>query len=93
MQDHVFPDENHFGKIFRNNAKISAKGLTQICCHQVPVFYFGGAYLQNMCDKYIIVEGASMFLAGPALVKAAIESEIDQDTLGGANSFSYKWHS
>ena len=48
----------------------------------------GGAYLPVMCDKYIIVEGASMFLAGPALVKAAIGQEIDQDTLGGANTHS-----
>ena len=46
----------------------------------------GGAYLPVMCDKYIIVEGSSMFLAGPALVKAAIGQEIDQDTLGGANT-------
>ena len=48
----------------------------------------GGAYLPVMCDKYIIVEGASMFLAGPALVKAAIGQEIDQDTLGGATTHS-----
>ena len=87
LQDHVFPDENHFGKIFYNNAKISAKGLTQIACVMGPCVA-GGAYLPVMCDKYIIVEGASMFLAGPALVKAAIGQEIDQDTLGGANTHS-----
>lgn len=87
LQDHVFPDENHFGKIFYNNAKISAKGITQIACVMGPCVA-GGAYLPVMCDKYIIVEGASMFLAGPALVKAAIGQEIDQDTLGGANTHS-----
>ena len=87
MQDHVFPDENHFGKIFYNNAKISAKGITQIACVMGPCVA-GGAYLPVMCDKYIIVEGASMFLAGPALVKAAIGQDIDQDTLGGAKTHS-----
>ena len=87
LQDHVFPDENHFGKIFYNNAKISAKGITQIACVMGPCVA-GGAYLPVMCDKYIIVEGASMFLAGPALVKAAIGQEIDQDTLGGATTHS-----
>jgi len=87
LQDHVFPDENHFGKIFYNNAKISSKGITQIACVMGPCVA-GGAYLPVMCDKYIIIEGASMFLAGPALVKAAIGQEIDQDTLGGANTHS-----
>tara|TARA_B100000676_G_scaffold299234_1_gene343279 strand:+ start:95 stop:1753 length:1659 start_codon:yes stop_codon:yes gene_type:complete len=87
LQDHVFPDENHFGKIFYNNAKISSKGITQIACVMGPCVA-GGAYLPVMCDKYVIVEGASMFLAGPALVKAAIGQEIDQDTLGGANTHS-----
>ena len=85
LQDHVFPDENHFGKIFYNNAKISSKGNTQIACVMGPCVA-GGAYLPVMCDKYIIIEGASMFLAGPALVKAAIGQEIDQDTLGGAHT-------
>ena len=79
LQDHVFPDENHFGKIFYNNARISSKGITQIACVMGPCVA-GGAYLPVMCDKYVIVEGASMFLAGPALVKAAIGQEIDQDT-------------
>ena len=87
LQDHVFPDENHFGKIFYNNAKISSKGITQIACVMGPCVA-GGAYLPVMCDKYIIVEGSSMFLAGPALVKAAIGQEIDQQTLGGANTHS-----
>ena len=87
LQDHVFPDENHFGKIFYNNAKISSKGITQIACVMGPCVA-GGAYLPVICDKYIIVEGSSMFLAGPALVKAAIGQEIDQQTLGGANTHS-----
>jgi len=87
LQDHVFPDENHFGKIFYNNARISSNGITQIACVMGPCVA-GGAYLPVMCDKYVIVEGASMFLAGPALVKAAIGQEIDQDTLGGANTHS-----
>ena len=85
LQDKVFPDEEHFGQIFYNNARISALGLTQIACVMGPCVA-GGAYLPVMCDKYIIVEGASMFLAGPALVKAAIGQEIDQETLGGAKT-------
>jgi len=85
LQDKVFPDEEHFGRIFYNNARMSALGLTQIACVMGPCVA-GGAYLPVMCDKYIIVEGASMFLAGPALVKAAIGQKIDQDTLGGANT-------
>ncbi len=83
LQNQVFPDENHFGKIFYNNAIISANGIPQIACVMGPCVA-GGAYLPVMCDKYIIVEGASMFLAGPALVKAAIGQDIDEETLGGA---------
>jgi len=85
LQDQVFPDENHFGRIFYNNAIISSKGIPQIACVMGPCVA-GGAYLPVMCDKYVIVEGASMFLAGPALVKAAIGQEIDEETLGGANT-------
>ncbi|MBC8198004.1 MAG: acyl-CoA carboxylase subunit beta [Candidatus Marinimicrobia bacterium] len=87
FQEQVFPDENHFGRIFYNNARMSAMGITQIASVMGPCVA-GGAYLPVMCDKYIIVEGASMFLAGPALVKAAIGQEIDQETLGGANTHS-----
>ena len=87
LQNQVFPDENHFGRIFYNNAIISAKGIPQIACVMGPCVA-GGAYLPVMCDKYIIVEGASMFLAGPALVKAAIGQEVDEETLGGANTHS-----
>ncbi len=87
LQDQVFPDEGHFGSIFYNNARMSALGIPQIACVMGPCVA-GGAYLPVMCDKYIIIEGASMFLAGPALVKAAIGQEIDQDTLGGATTHS-----
>jgi len=87
LQDQVFPDEGHFGSIFYNNARMSALGIPQIACVMGPCVA-GGAYLPVMCDKYIIVEGSSMFLAGPALVKAAIGQEIDQETLGGANTHS-----
>ena len=87
MQDQVFPDEAHFGRIFYNNARLSALGIPQIAAVMGPCVA-GGAYLPVMCDKYIIVVGASMFLAGPALVKAAIGQDIDADTLGGANTHS-----
>jgi len=87
LQDQVFPDEAHFGRIFYNNARLSALGIQQIAAVMGPCVA-GGAYLPVMCDKYIIIEGASMFLAGPALVKAAIGQDIDADTLGGANTHS-----
>jgi len=87
LQDQVFPDEAHFGRIFYNNARMSAIGIPQIAVVMGPCVA-GGAYMPVMCDKYIIVEGASMFLAGPALVKAAIGQDIDQDTLGGATTHS-----
>jgi len=85
LQDQVFPDENHFGRIFFNNARLSAENVTQIAVVMGPCVA-GGAYLPVMCDKFIMVEGASMFLAGPALVKAAIGQDIDEDTLGGATT-------
>ena len=87
LQDQEFPDEAHFGRIFYNNARLSALGIPQIAAVMGPCVA-GGAYLPVMCDKYIIVEGASMFLAGPALVKAAIGQDIDSDTLGGATTHS-----
>jgi len=87
LQDQVFPDEAHFGKIFYNNARISSSGITQIACVMGPCVA-GGAYLPVMCDKYIITEGSNMFLAGPALVKAAIGQQIDAETLGGATTHS-----
>ena len=87
MQDQVFPDEAHFGRIFYNNARMSALGITQVACVMGPCVA-GGAYLPVMCDKYVIVKGASMFLAGPALVKAAVGQEVDEDVLGGAKTHS-----
>ncbi len=85
MQDQVFPDEGHFGRIFYNNARLSALGIPQIAS-VMGSCVAGGAYLPVMCDKYVMVEGASMFLAGPALVKAAIGQEVDLETLGGATT-------
>ncbi|MCB0834762.1 MAG: acyl-CoA carboxylase subunit beta [Bacteroidetes bacterium] len=85
LQDEVFPDENHFGRIFYNNARLSAMGVTQVAAVMGPCVA-GGAYLPVMCDKFIMVEGSSLFLAGPALVKAAIGQVIDLETLGGATT-------
>ena len=84
MQDEIFPDKEHFGRIFRNNAKMSAMGITQIAA-VTGACVAGGAYLPIMSDETLMVEGAgSIFLAGPYLVKAAIGEEIDAETLGGA---------
>jgi len=84
MQDEIFPDKEHFGRIFRNNAVMSAMGIPQISAimgHCVA----GGAYLPIMSDEAMIVEGTgSVFLAGSHLVKAAIGEEIDNERLGGA---------
>ncbi|MFC1481934.1 acyl-CoA carboxylase subunit beta [Candidatus Neomarinimicrobiota bacterium] len=85
LQDQVFPDEAHFGRIFYNNARLSALGVHQIAAVMGPCVA-GGAYLPVMCDKYVMVDGAYMFLAGPALVKAAIGQDIDAETLGGATT-------
>ncbi len=84
MQDEIFPDKENFGRIFRNNARMSAMGITQIAV-VTGACVAGGAYLPIMSDETIMVEGAgSIFLAGPYLVKAAIGEEVDADTLGGA---------
>ena len=84
MQDEIFPDKGHFGRIFRNNAKISAMGITQIAAVMGPCVA-GGAYLPIMSDETLMVQGnGSIFLAGPYLVKAAIGENIDNETLGGA---------
>ena len=86
MQDEIFPDKEHFGRIFRNNAKMSAMGITQLAVVTGPCVA-GGAYLPIMSDETIMVEGAgSIFLAGPYLVKAAIGEEVDAETLGGADT-------
>ncbi|MBS1497239.1 MAG: acyl-CoA carboxylase subunit beta [Bacteroidetes bacterium] len=86
MQDEIFPDKEHFGRIFRNNAKMSAMGITQIAA-VTGACVAGGAYLPIMSDETLMVEGAgSIFLAGPYLVKAAIGEDIDAETLGGATT-------
>lgn len=86
MQDEIFPDKEHFGRIFRNNAVMSAQGIPQISAIMGSCVA-GGAYLPIMSDEAMIVEGTgSIFLAGPYLVKAAIGEEIDQETLGGATT-------
>lgn len=84
MQDEIFPDKEHFGRIFRNNARMSAMGITQIAA-VMGACVAGGAYLPIMSDETLMVEGnGSIFLAGPYLVKAAIGEDIDTETLGGA---------
>lgn len=84
MQDEIFPDKEHFGRIFRNNAVMSAMGITQIAA-VMGSCVAGGAYLPIMSDETLMVENnGSIFLAGPYLVKAAIGEDIDMETLGGA---------
>lgn len=86
MQDEIFPDKEHFGRIFRNNARMSAMGITQIAAVMGPCVA-GGAYLPIMSDETLMVEGnGSIYLAGPYLVKAAIGEEVDHETLGGADT-------
>ena len=88
MQDEIFPDKEHFGRIFRNNAKLSAKGIPQIAA-VMGSCVAGGAYLPIMSDEALIVEKTgSIFLAGSYLVKAAIGEDIDNETLGGAATHS-----
>jgi acetyl-CoA carboxylase carboxyltransferase component len=86
MQDEIFPDKEHFGRIFRNNARMSAMGITQIAA-VVGACVAGGAYLPIMSDETLMVEGSgSIYLAGPYLVKAAIGEDVDSETLGGAET-------
>jgi 3-methylcrotonyl-CoA carboxylase beta subunit len=88
MQDEIFPDKEHFGRIFRNNARLSSLGIPQIAAIMGSCVA-GGAYLPIMSDEALIVEGTgSIFLAGPYLVKAAIGEDIDKETLGGATTQS-----
>jgi 3-methylcrotonyl-CoA carboxylase beta subunit len=84
LQDEIFPDKEHFGRIFRNNARMSAMGITQLSVVMGPCVA-GGAYLPIMSDETIMSEeNGSIFLAGPYLVKAAIGETTDTATLGGA---------
>jgi acetyl-CoA carboxylase carboxyltransferase component len=84
LQDEIFPDKEHFGRIFYNNARMSAQGITQIAA-VMGSCVAGGAYLPIMSDETLMVKGrGSIFLAGPFLVKAAIGESIDAESLGGA---------
>ncbi|MGB2501955.1 MAG: acyl-CoA carboxylase subunit beta [Flavobacteriaceae bacterium] len=86
LQDEIFPDKEHFGRIFRNNAKMSSKGILQIAAIMGSCVA-GGAYLPIMSDESLIVDKTgSIFLAGSYLVKAAIGESIDNETLGGATT-------
>jgi 3-methylcrotonyl-CoA carboxylase beta subunit len=88
MQDEIFPDKEHFGRIFRNNAVMSSMGITQIAA-VMGSCVAGGAYLPIMSDEALIVDKTgSIFLAGSYLVKAAIGESIDNETLGGATTHS-----
>lgn len=84
LQDEIFPDKEHFGRMFYNNARMSAEGIVQIAA-VMGACVAGGAYLPIMSDETLMVAGAgSIFLAGPYLVKAAIGEDVDTETLGGA---------
>src|SRR6266852_5176979 len=83
LQDEVFPDEDDFGRIFRNNAVISAAGIPQFAAI-LGNCVAGGGYLPVLCDKLLMTEGSGLYLAGPALVKAAVGQVVDHEDLGGA---------
>jgi 3-methylcrotonyl-CoA carboxylase beta subunit len=83
LQEDVFPDEDDFGRIFRNNAVISAAGLGQIAAIMGNCVA-GGGYLPVLCDKLLMTDGSGLYLAGPALVKSAIGQEVSSEELGGA---------
>ncbi len=83
LQDEVFPDEDDFGRIFRNNAVISAAGIPQFAAIMGNCVA-GGGYLPVLCDTLLMTEGSGLYLAGPALVKAAIGQVVDSEALGGA---------
>jgi len=83
LQDEVFPDEDDFGRIFRNNAVISAAGIPQYAAI-LGNCVAGGGYLPVLCDKLLMTEGSGLYLAGPALVKAAIGQTASHEDLGGA---------
>ncbi|MEY4535031.1 MAG: hypothetical protein RLZZ246_1349 [Planctomycetota bacterium] len=84
LQEDVFPDTDDFGRIFRNNAVISAQGIPQYAAIMGNCVA-GGGYLPVMCDTLLMTEGSGLYLAGPALVKAAIGQEVSSEDLGGAS--------
>ena len=83
LQEDVFPDTDDFGRIFRNNAVISAQGIPQLAAIMGNCVA-GGGYLPVLCDTLVMTEGSGLYLAGPALVKAAIGQEVSSEELGGA---------
>jgi acetyl-CoA carboxylase carboxyltransferase component len=83
LQDEVFPDEDDFGRIFRNNAVLSALGVPQIAAIMGNCVA-GGGYLPVLCDKLVMTEGSGLYLAGPHLVKSAIGQDVGHEELGGA---------
>src|SRR5205085_2584374 len=83
LQEDVFPDQDDFGRIFRNNAVISARGIPQIAAIMGNCVA-GGGYLPVLCDKILMTEGSGLYLAGPALVQAAIGQKVSAEELGGA---------
>src|SRR5258708_1230406 len=83
LQEDVFPDTDDFGRVFRNNAVMSAMGISQITAI-MGICVAGGAYLPVMCDTILMTEGSGLFLAGPALVQAAIGAKYSAEELGGA---------
>src|SRR5436190_2267089 len=87
MQDEIFPDEDDFGRIFRNNSIISAAGIPQFAAIMGNCVA-GGAYLPVLCDKILMTKGSGLYLAGPSLVKAAIGQIVDAEELGGARMHS-----
>lgn len=87
LQDEIFPDEDDFGRIFRNNARISAAGIPQIAAIMGSCVA-GGAYLPVMSDKILMTEGSGLYIAGPSLVKAAIGQDLSSEELGGAQLHS-----
>ncbi|MDP9764333.1 acyl-CoA carboxylase subunit beta [Deinococcus enclensis] len=87
MQDEIFPDQDDFGRVFYLNARMSARGIPQIAAIMGNCVA-GGAYLPVMCDTLIMTEGSGLYLAGPALVKAAIGQVVDSEDLGGADMHS-----
>ena len=87
MQYEIFPDDDDFGRIFRNNSVISAAGVPQFAAIMGNCVA-GGAYLPVLCDKILMTEGSGLYLAGPSLVKAAIGQVVDQEELGGAKMHS-----
>ncbi len=87
LQDEIFPDEDDFGRIFRNNAVASAQGIPQIAAIMGNCVA-GGGYLPVLCDKLVMTENSGLYLAGPALVKSAIGQEVTSEELGGAQMHS-----